>query len=115
MVWLLMALHILNLSADTADADPAKPEDLSVNDMETVAEVIVEGILGMVDAFPESDERDEPDGQSLGIKKVSFYFQQYRVQVLTEFKPVFETEPSAYIIPFCSERYSDVLNPPPEV
>lgn len=54
-----MGLYLLNISADTADRHPTHiPEDLSINDQESIIEVVVEKILGYEDAFQEYDDPD---------------------------------------------------------
>jgi hypothetical protein len=60
--WLVMALAIvvLNLSIDPPDREaPGMPEDLSVNDIESIGELVLEQWLGLVDVFPEQDESDQ--------------------------------------------------------
>lgn len=65
--WLLMALHIFNCSVDTPDAQPdGQAEDLSINDMESIVEVVCEQMLDMENAVP---EHDEPDGDGQQLKK----------------------------------------------
>lgn len=54
-----MGLYLFNLSADTADPQPAHiPEDLSINDQESIIEIFVEKILGYEDAIQEYDDAD---------------------------------------------------------
>ncbi|MEB2777709.1 hypothetical protein SYJ56_20505 [Algoriphagus sp. D3-2-R+10] len=54
-----MGLYLFNLSADTADPHPAHiPEDLSINDQESIIEIFVEKILGYEDAIKEYDGAD---------------------------------------------------------
>lgn len=57
-----MAAYLLNISVDTADVYPDHiPEDLSFNDQESMAEVVVEMVLGFEDAFEEYDDHDTED------------------------------------------------------
>jgi hypothetical protein len=73
LLCLLLALHFLNFSIDSKDLHPdSTPEDLSFNDIESVAEFFAEVVLKHHDAFKEHDEKDNEDGGSLGICK--FYF-----------------------------------------
>ncbi|MDJ1482835.1 hypothetical protein QNI16_20205 [Cytophagaceae bacterium YF14B1] len=62
----LIALWVLNFSIDSPDAYVGNSrivqsvqEDLSVNDIESFAELIVENFLGHINAIPEHDEADE--------------------------------------------------------
>ncbi|MEO8588426.1 MAG: hypothetical protein ABI432_03585 [Flavobacteriales bacterium] len=62
-LWLFLALLTLNSSVDTPDAQPeGQPEDLSINDIETVAEAILEHVFGIENAIPEHDEPDDHGG-----------------------------------------------------
>jgi hypothetical protein len=70
LICLLLALHLLNLSIDPRDAQPdSVPEDLSLNDIETITEFFAEVILNRVDAFQEHDEKDNGDGGAVDAYK----------------------------------------------
>lgn len=52
-----MALFLLNISVDTAEPyDHLLPEDLSINDQETIVEIVLEQFLGFEDAMEEYDD-----------------------------------------------------------
>jgi hypothetical protein len=56
-LWGFMALYLLNFSVDMSDLRPwTSPEDLSVNDIESVAELVAEFFFGFDNAFAENDE-----------------------------------------------------------
>jgi hypothetical protein len=62
-----MALWLFNLSVDPPDNIGSEivvmghlTEDLSINDMETISEIVLEKILGFEEAVPEGDEEDGP-------------------------------------------------------
>lgn len=56
---LLLALHFFNLSIDPPDPQPDNvPEDLSINEVESILELIVETWFGWEDAFEEHDDND---------------------------------------------------------
>lgn len=62
-----MGLYLLNISVDPADPNPDYiPEDLSINDQESMVELIVEQLLGFEDAF---EEFEDPDGEDHHSKK----------------------------------------------
>lgn len=70
-----MGLYILNLSADTADTEsPHIAEDLTINDQESMVEVLVETILGFEDAFEEFDDPDGEDHNNKSFQKVVLSF-----------------------------------------
>ena len=57
-----MGLYLFNISIDTADPNPESiPEDLSFNDQESFAEIVLEEFLGFEDAFKEYDDHDTGD------------------------------------------------------
>ncbi|WP_439490374.1 hypothetical protein [Algoriphagus sp.] len=63
-----MGIYMLNISADTPDPKSAHiAEDLSINDQESMIEVLVERILGFEDTF---EEFEDPDGDDQN-KKIS--------------------------------------------
>jgi hypothetical protein len=60
---LLFVLHFLNLSIDARDAKPdTVPEDLALNDIESLTEFIAEVVFNWHDAFTEHDEHDGDGG-----------------------------------------------------
>ncbi|MBT8186790.1 MAG: hypothetical protein KJO73_03800 [Croceitalea sp.] len=61
-LWGLMGLYLLNISVDTADPNPEHiPEDLSINDQESIVEIVVEKVLGFENAIREYDDHDTED------------------------------------------------------
>jgi hypothetical protein len=74
--WLVMALLIFNYSIDVPDAfGDEVAEDLSFNDIESIAELVLENVLGVYDAIPEHDENDLEDEGGF-CKKVDYKFNQ---------------------------------------
>jgi hypothetical protein len=56
---MLMAIHLLNCSVDAPDPNPeSTPEDLSFNEMESLAEIVLEKAFHFASALPEHDEDD---------------------------------------------------------
>lgn len=57
-----MGLYLLNISVDAPDLNPENiPEDLSINDQESIVEIVVEKILGFGDVIKEYDDNDTED------------------------------------------------------
>ncbi|GAA5221654.1 hypothetical protein [Membranihabitans marinus] len=72
-LWGFMGLFLLNISVDTADPNPEHiPEDLSINDQESIVEFVVEKLLGFEDAFQEYDDHDIEDHNKNTNAKVYF-------------------------------------------
>tara|TARA_R110002051_G_scaffold234092_1_gene295688 strand:- start:56231 stop:56566 length:336 start_codon:yes stop_codon:yes gene_type:complete len=58
-----MGFYLLNISVDTADHNPFDiPEDVSINDQESIVEIVLESVLGYENAIEEYDDSqtDEP-------------------------------------------------------
>lgn len=71
-----MGIYLLNLSVDAPDAHQQHvSEDLSVNDMESMVELVLEKVLNIENAVPEHEE-DDADGFSMIKKSFDFYQQQ---------------------------------------
>ncbi len=57
-----MGLYLLNISVDTIDPNPDHlSENLSINDQESIVEIVVEKVLGFEDAIAEYDDTDTED------------------------------------------------------
>lgn len=54
-----MAFYLLNCSVDVDDENPGNlPENLSINDQESIIEIVLEIGLGIEDAIPENEDAD---------------------------------------------------------
>ncbi|MDJ1481093.1 hypothetical protein QNI16_11410 [Cytophagaceae bacterium YF14B1] len=115
---LLMALWVLNFSIDSPDAYVGNSqvlqlgqEDLSVNDIESFTELIVENFLGHKNAIPEQDEADEHSD----IQKIVDY-----VSIVPAFviKPESGAEIPMLLTVYQERRYldhqPDTISPPPK-
>ncbi|RXG15560.1 hypothetical protein DSM03_102209 [Leeuwenhoekiella aestuarii] len=56
--WLLMALYVLNICVDSPDFSKNTPENLNINDQESIIELVVEQVLDLGDVIPEQDDAD---------------------------------------------------------
>jgi len=115
---LLLAVLIFNISIDPPDSlknmddDIELEEDLSQNEIESVAELILENGLDIENAIPESDDPDS-DGffkkyevfQGRGLK---FEFMNIDISVAKLCYPTFTTF-------FVSTSDFRIITPPPEV
>lgn len=70
-----MAFYVINVSIDAPDgyvtpnSKGEYKEDLSVNEVESIGELLLEGLFGIQNAVPEHDESDEEEDQ---ISKIFF-------------------------------------------
>ena len=66
--WGVLALVLLNLSIDPPDKEaPGQQEDLSVNEIESIVELVAEQWLGLEDFLPEHDESDDSGFAKKGL------------------------------------------------
>ena len=83
--WGLIALYMLNICVDSPDLFPNQPENLNINDQESVIELVVEQVLDLGDVIPEYDDNDTEEHTSINtsvnldhfiVDKASIAFQQ---------------------------------------
>ncbi|MFD2828495.1 hypothetical protein ACFSYG_18595 [Leeuwenhoekiella polynyae] len=53
-----MALYVLNICVDSPDFSKNTPENLNINDQESIIELVVEQVLDLGDVIPEQDDAD---------------------------------------------------------
>ncbi|MBU2018303.1 MAG: hypothetical protein KJ941_01545 [Bacteroidetes bacterium] len=74
ILWGLLGLFLLNISVDTTDYNRNNtPEDLSINNQESIIEMVVEQVLGYVDAFKEFDDQDPEDPNKKTNLKIEWF------------------------------------------
>jgi len=115
--WLFLALFLLNTSIDMADELPSNiTEDLSFNEQESIVEYVLEEMLGIEDAIPESEDNDP--SQNTTVKKATGFDQFLVSPVITHKEPYAVYSKAAYRpqeIFFVSGSYIKIITPPPEV
>lgn len=111
-----MGLYLLNISVDTADPNPEHiPEDLSLNDQESIVEIVVEKVLGFEDAIKEYDDHDTEDHNKKKNVKIDLLVhvikanQINRCQFLDR-KKLFPDHESRL-----TKGFYEIDNPPPKV
>lgn len=112
----MLGLYLLNISVDTADPNPEHiPEDLSINDQESIVEIIVEHVLGYEDAIKEYDDRDTEDHGKEKNVKIDFLVHvinskkhdQNQVLERNKVNPGYDTR--------LTKGFSETESPPPKV
>jgi hypothetical protein len=111
-----MALHILNFSVDTPDGKPDNiPEDLTYNDIESVAELVLEKVLNIENAIAEHDENDTEDGNSFDLKKEFVYYHLTKVKNDKIFDNGLHIIASTdYDEQYSSQFHPEIVPPPPK-
>ena len=119
LLWIVMALHILNFSIDAPDViDRNIAEDLSYNEIESFTELITENILGIENAFSESDEKGDEETEFFKkYSEITFYFISSKDKTVNDsLKSIKNSSISnLYSTPYCSTIYISIFSPPPEV
>jgi hypothetical protein len=104
---------ILNISVDSPDINKKWPEDLSLNDQESIVEIVLEKIMGFENAIP---EYEDSDNESHLIKK-HFSVDLYVLDKKSEF--VFDVALQKLINSEYKFKYYDfypeTTSPPPEI
>lgn len=60
IVSIALAIHLFNFSIDPRDTAPSYiPENLSINDIESIAEFVCEEVFDLPNAFEETDDADQ--------------------------------------------------------
>lgn len=73
LIAFLLAMHVLNISIDTADPfHQQQKEDLSVNDIESIAELMLESVFDVTNAIAEHDEPEQEETSNFWSKKIHF-------------------------------------------
>ncbi|MBN3582670.1 hypothetical protein JYB64_09775 [Algoriphagus aestuarii] len=113
--WGLMGLYLFNLSVDRADPNPKHiPEDLSINDQESMVELIAEQILGLEDAFEEFDDPDSEDQTSKKNLKPDFVKFFSSTDKLVDYLLPLRLHHFSRYNEFLSAGYTNISSPPPK-
>lgn len=110
-----MGLYLLNISVDSPDPNPEYiPEDLSINDQESIIEVVVEKILGFEDALEEYDDHDSEDHNKKKLVEIVVFAQQIIVSITKE--SIIETikEQFTDYNPYLTSGFQKLDTPPPK-
>ena len=113
---ILMAFHIFNVSVDMPDTQPDYiAEDLSVNDMESVIEIVLEKGLDIENAIAEHDEHDENDAQNFELSKdFKFCSNKVHTHLFNNLGVIISHRVINYNESFYDSYIYDILSPPPQ-
>jgi hypothetical protein len=116
LLWLVMALHILNCSVDSPDPQPESvPEDLSYNDMESVIEIVLELGFDMKNAVPEQDDQDTDDSGAFSIKKsVDFFVNNTFLTITFNHSFIDLASLDTYKEQYSEQFHPEIVPPPPK-
>lgn len=118
LLWIVMALHILNFSIDAPDViDRNIAEDLSYNEIESFTELITENILSIENAFSETDEKGDEETEFFKkYSEITFYFISSKDKTINDSLRSIKNSSTSnlYSTPYCSTIYISIFSPPPE-
>ena len=116
LVWWLMIALFINSSVDPVDPDGnSAPEKLSINEMESILEIIAEQILEIDDCFAEHDEDDNEGSPPLKpIKDLSKFDPPQILTAKAELNAASNLSKPQYVKLFNSQFIGEVNSPPPE-
>jgi len=118
VLWMLMALHILNFSIDTPHTllDSTKV-DYDYEEVDSVVELVLEDVLLIENAIPEHHTKT-PISHKMNAKKVVWLYEQEipvvftRPAVAVNYKVV--QDEAFYINPLYNSPQVIIFSPPPE-
>jgi hypothetical protein len=111
----VFALHIFNVSIDTPDAQPDYiAEDLSINDIESVVEFVLEDVLQINNAIAEYDESDNDDKPGFEAKKTVSFYPSIQFNFLIQAPLNYTNAETPYNKALPSDYISDIVPPPPK-
>lgn len=115
-LWFVLALHIFNCSADTRDPQPYNvPEDLTYNDMESVVEIVLEQVLDINNAIPETDDTDTDGDNGLNLKKgLDFSYHQSVLKILFCNISVTVCKHAFFKEKYSEQFHPGLISPPPK-
>lgn len=112
-----MALYVFNISVDAPDIYSQEiREDLTLNDQESIIEIVLEKVLGYEDAISEHEEHDEDSEHNI---KKNLSFEWYKISDHFYEEPFSQSAGSKnnfnryhYLV---LAPFFEIQSPPPEV
>jgi hypothetical protein len=117
VLWMLMALHILNFSIDNPHTlFEHNKVDADFNEVDSVVELVLEDVMHIDNAIPEHHTKT-PITHKFNAKKVVWVYEQYQPIQFTEpvavnFKVVFAD--TFYTNPIYNSPLVNIFSPQPE-
>lgn len=117
LFYAFIALYLLNCSVDSSDITPQYiAEDLTINDQESIIEIVVEKVLGYENAIPENEDSDE---ENTGHFKKTISFPFYIIPHIdfnfNTIGCITKTKKIAFRIENLGKPIFEIHSPPPEI
>ncbi|WP_234733675.1 hypothetical protein [Tellurirhabdus bombi] len=114
----LMAIHVINISIDAPDnylpptLQSGLQKDLSVNEIESLGELILEDWFGITDAFPEHDNSNKES--HLTQVESDYIFSQPFVFTVVPISWHLVTNPATFSLIRVLTHIEEITPPPPK-
>lgn len=114
LFWGVIGMHLLNTSVDVQDANPDYiAEDLSINDQESIIEIVIEKILGFENAIAEYDDRDTDESKKQSLLKFELKIKNEPLSICYNEASKARPNYGNYLLGL-SSGYLQFSTPPPE-
>jgi hypothetical protein len=110
-ITMTVMLQIINISIDPADPHPGS-EDLTINDIESCVEFVLEIVLDKSDAVKESDEQDDQTSHSSA--SIVLFSSETVVYVNDQLSSTYSSLSFNYSTSFFSSITLQITSPPPK-
>ena len=116
-LWCLLALYFLNISVDATDVLYTNTvEDLSINNQESMIEMIVEKVLGYENAIAEHDDNDNQQSSTFKKYKIIEFIVENSTSTATQsFLVSIDKNPINYYPQITSNPETEIVVPPPKI
>tara|TARA_Y100001972_G_C7660921_1_gene333357 strand:+ start:3015 stop:3377 length:363 start_codon:yes stop_codon:yes gene_type:complete len=116
ILWGAMAIYLFNISVDTADPNPVHvAEDLTINDQESIVELVVEQLLGFENAISEHDDPDTENNQKNSLTKLDLFGQLRVISKLPTIPIWLKKELFPEFTEALAAGHSQLNTPPPRI
>ncbi|MFC5283151.1 hypothetical protein ACFSSE_04730 [Pedobacter alpinus] len=111
-----MGIHLFNVSVDTRDPNPEHiTEDLSINDQESIIEIVFEQVLGYEDAFKEYDDHDTEDHNKKSNVKIDLSTYYITEIIFNKKSRIKSRQNFPDYTTFLTEGFKKLHIPPPKI
>lgn len=116
-LWVILAFYMLNISVDATDSLYCNQiEDLTINNQESIIEIVVEKIFGFENAIVEQDDNDNQQKTSFKKMKVlDFVFESSNKENFAVYLEFTNKTTLQHYTQSFSNSSLEILHPPPKV
>ncbi|TNE31457.1 MAG: hypothetical protein EP346_00735 [Bacteroidetes bacterium] len=113
ITWIFMAVHLLNMSVDVADDKCiSTAEAVQFNEWDSLMELVLEGAIGVENAFEESSSDEDPNPTTFKLQQFLPHSTETHSILTFSKRP---SPNSGYRSPDLEEGFGRTVTPPPQV